>query len=78
MYRETPNGKCITGDYGSLLLQKEHSFQITEQHIREGLKEAHWPGRFEMVSQIPIVILDGAHNEEGISRFNGRVIEALS
>lgn len=49
------------------LLQKEHSLQITEQHLREGLKKAHWPGRFEMISSNPVVILDGAHNEEGIA-----------
>ena len=49
------------------LLQKEHSLQITEQHLREGLKKAYWPGRFEMVSSNPVVILDGAHNEEGIA-----------
>ena len=30
-------------------------------------KDAHWPGRFEFVSHNPILILDGAHNEEGVT-----------
>lgn len=39
---------------------------ISESHIRNGLKKAYWPGRFEIVSTKPFMILDGAHNEEGV------------
>ncbi|PLS01345.1 bifunctional folylpolyglutamate synthase/dihydrofolate synthase [Neobacillus cucumis] len=42
-------------------------FQVTEQSIRKGLKEAYWPGRFEILSEKPLVIIDGAHNQEGIT-----------
>ncbi|MBT2656834.1 bifunctional folylpolyglutamate synthase/dihydrofolate synthase [Bacillus sp. ISL-18] len=42
-------------------------FQVTEQSIRSGLKEAYWPGRFEILSENPLVIIDGAHNQEGIT-----------
>lgn len=48
------------------LLKKEIFPQISQEHIRMGLKGAKWPGRFEMVSENPLVILDGAHNEEGV------------
>ncbi len=51
----------------AILLGKEHSYLIEEHHIREGLQDAHWPGRFEFVSHNPILILDGAHNEEGVT-----------
>ena len=30
--------------------------------VRHGLRNAHWPGRFEIVRQEPLVVLDGAHN----------------
>ncbi|MEF8856114.1 MAG: folylpolyglutamate synthase/dihydrofolate synthase family protein, partial [Haloplanus sp.] len=30
--------------------------------IGRGLRSAHWPGRFEVVSREPFVVLDGAHN----------------
>ncbi|MDS0300729.1 dihydropteroate synthase [Halogeometricum sp. S1BR25-6] len=30
--------------------------------IERGLRGAHWPGRFEILSTEPLVILDGAHN----------------
>ncbi|MGM0972027.1 MAG: bifunctional folylpolyglutamate synthase/dihydrofolate synthase [Bacillota bacterium] len=48
------------------LLNKFYSFFIEEKHIRAGLKTAFWPGRFEIVSHDPLVVIDGAHNEEGI------------
>ena len=51
----------------ALLLGKEHSFKIGENHIREGLKKAYWPGRFELLSNDPLVVIDGAHNEEGVN-----------
>jgi dihydrofolate synthase / folylpolyglutamate synthase len=36
--------------------------RITEQAIRKGLAEARWPGRCEVVSEHPTLLLDGAHN----------------
>lgn len=48
-------------------LHRQGSFVITEQAIRIGLKNAYWPGRFEILSENPLVIIDGAHNDEGIS-----------
>ena len=38
---------------------------ITAQAIRKGLKEACWPGRFEILSRRPLAVLDGAHNPNG-------------
>ncbi|HVP90447.1 MAG TPA: folylpolyglutamate synthase/dihydrofolate synthase family protein [Terriglobales bacterium] len=33
--------------------------------ILRGIREARWPGRLETVHRRPLVVLDGAHNEEG-------------
>ncbi|MDP2647033.1 MAG: folylpolyglutamate synthase/dihydrofolate synthase family protein [Desulfobacterales bacterium] len=35
---------------------------ISEQAMRSGLKQNIWPGRLEIVSTEPLVLLDGAHN----------------
>ena len=40
-------------------------FPISEEHIRQGLSRAEWPGRLELVQQEPAVYLDGAHNPAG-------------
>ncbi len=41
-------------------------FPISESAIRMGLETVRWPGRFEIMLQHPTVILDGAHNGEGV------------
>ncbi|MCR5792408.1 MAG: bifunctional folylpolyglutamate synthase/dihydrofolate synthase [Lachnospiraceae bacterium] len=40
-------------------------FPITDDHIRAGIEKAYWPGRVELLSKEPMVILDGAHNTDG-------------
>lgn len=42
------------------------SFQVSEVAIRAGFSTVFWPGRFEVISEHPTVILDGAHNGEGV------------
>lgn len=37
-----------------------------DRSIRQGLREVFWPGRFDIVSHRPTVILDCAHNELSI------------
>jgi dihydrofolate synthase / folylpolyglutamate synthase len=39
-----------------------HDTKLTLEQVREGLLKTNWPGRMEVVSQTPYVILDGAHN----------------
>ena len=41
-------------------------FNISDEALREGLKSAKWPARFEIISRDPLVIFDGAHNPQGI------------
>ncbi|WP_044736402.1 folylpolyglutamate synthase/dihydrofolate synthase family protein [Geobacillus kaustophilus] len=48
------------------LLRLGYSFLIDPEHITDGLATATWPGRFERMSDNPLIILDGAHNEAGI------------
>lgn len=36
------------------------------ENIIAGLEQTEWKGRFEIVSQDPLTILDGAHNEDGV------------
>ena len=41
--------------------------RITRESIEEGLLAAHWSGRMEEV--LPGVVIDGAHNEDGVRAF---------
>ena len=42
------------------LLQKE--YPVSEEKVREGLIQVTWPGRMEVLSERPWIVLDGAHN----------------
>ena len=35
---------------------------VSTADIERGLRNAHWPGRFEVMEREPLVVLDGAHN----------------
>jgi dihydrofolate synthase / folylpolyglutamate synthase len=41
-----------------------NGYSVNINHIREGLQEAAWPGRFECIKEEPVIILDGAHNAD--------------
>lgn len=41
---------------------------LNHEALLRGLKRAFWPGRMEKISDDPVIILDGAHNEPGIER----------
>ncbi|GAD53481.1 dihydrofolate synthase / Folylpolyglutamate synthase / Alternative dihydrofolate reductase 2 / dihydropteroate synthase [Halarchaeum acidiphilum MH1-52-1] len=36
--------------------------EIDDATLARGLRKAHWPGRFEVMGDDPLVVLDGAHN----------------
>ena len=46
---------------------RSQGIDISENAVREGLCAAKWSARFEIISQAPLVIFDGAHNAEGIA-----------
>jgi dihydrofolate synthase / folylpolyglutamate synthase len=45
---------------------RAQGWKISEEAIRSGLASVVWPGRFDIVSRRPLVILDCAHNELSI------------
>jgi dihydrofolate synthase/folylpolyglutamate synthase len=46
----------------------EKGCHISRQSIIKGLAEVSWPGRFEILSRRPLVLVDGAHNRESARR----------
>ncbi|WP_302081012.1 dihydropteroate synthase [Salinibaculum rarum] len=41
---------------------------VTDETVARGLRNAHWPGRFELFGEDPLVVLDGAHNPDSCQR----------
>ena len=48
---------------------RENNFNITNDTILNSLSNIIHPGRFETISQSPLVIFDGAHNDNALSNF---------
>ncbi len=44
------------------ILQRSAQLRISFEAIRNGIENSRWPGRLEVVSNSPHLILDGAHN----------------
>lgn len=44
------------------------NLELNHEATRRGLKLAFWPGRMEKISDSPMIVLDGAHNEPAIRR----------
>lgn len=42
-------------------------WRISSEALRKGLASVRWPGRFEVLRRNPTVILDGAHNPQGVT-----------
>lgn len=51
------------------ILSKDANLRISRDAIKEGFKSAVNPARFEVLSHKPLIILDGAHNPDGIKAF---------
>ena len=41
-------------------------WKISEENIREGMRTVSWPGRFDVMQQDPLFIIDGGHNPQCI------------
>ncbi|MCR4429363.1 MAG: Mur ligase family protein, partial [Caldiserica bacterium] len=48
--------------FKTLEILKGYGFQWGETHLRKGFGELKWPGRMEVLSKSPLLVIDGAHN----------------
>jgi dihydrofolate synthase/folylpolyglutamate synthase len=48
---------------GLVELLREQGYLISDEQVQAGAREVQWPGRLQIVSTGPWIILDAAHNE---------------
>lgn len=51
-----------------LELANRENIDISKEIIEKGIYNSFWPGRFQIVNNNPLIIIDGAHNIDGINR----------
>ena len=64
---QVENLRCVLAAVEAL--NDIHGMGVTAEHIRKGIAEVKHPARFERLNDEPIVILDGAHNPNGLKAF---------
>jgi dihydrofolate synthase/folylpolyglutamate synthase len=47
-------------------LREKKFLKISDKQIKSGIEKTYWKGRYDIISEKPKVIIDGAHNKEGI------------
>lgn len=59
----------------ALEVVKQSGYNITEEGIIKGLDNCRFAGRFEILQENPVIVLDGGHNINGIEYFAKAVKE---
>ena len=55
-----------TNVLNAISILKNQGYNITENAIKNGLNNAKWHARFEIISHNPLIIFDGGHNPQGV------------
>ena len=50
--------------YAALQVGRKRGLAISDEAIRNGFSRTSWPGRFEVLSHHPLVVVDSAHNRD--------------
>ncbi len=50
-----------------ILYCQKHQLPVDEDTIRGGISSINWAGRMQVLSQKPLIIVDGAHNVHGVT-----------
>jgi dihydrofolate synthase/folylpolyglutamate synthase len=62
---------------GAALLLRERGLAMPDAAIQHGLATAQWPGRLEVISGEPPIVLDGAHNGDSAHKLVDSLREAF-
>lgn len=51
---------------------------VSIQNFVKGIEKTKWPGRFEVISDNPLIIRDGAHNEDAVRLLKNTIVSDKS
>lgn len=57
------------------VLRQKHYILLSDEAVYRGMLKARQTGRFEILSQRPAIIIDGAHNEDGLKALRQTVLK---
>ncbi len=56
---------------------RARGWRIPEAAVREGLSTVYWPGRFQLMAQKPLFIIDGGHNPQCLEALENAIRDYL-
>ena len=56
------------GAIETIRILNQRGFSITPEQLKDGLEQAEWEGRFSILSEQPLFVMDGAHNEDAAKK----------
>lgn len=62
---QVQNAMCVIEAVKQL---RKQGYIISKENLKRGLEQAQWEGRFSKLSQSPLFIIDGAHNEDAAQK----------
>jgi dihydrofolate synthase/folylpolyglutamate synthase len=60
-YHQVINGAVA---YAALQVLRRGKYPLTEAALQQGYSSVFWPGRFQILSRDPVVVIDSAHNRD--------------
>ena len=69
----TSTGKCRYKP--ALNVLKSLGFPISDKAIVEGFRQVDWPGRMQILSDDPLLVVDGAHNPYSIAKLRQAILK---
>lgn len=75
-----PGRHQVTNAISAILAAQElrnRGFSIRPEHMVRGIERTVLPARVQVIRRAPLILLDGAHNEDGIRRLTDTLRETL-
>jgi dihydrofolate synthase / folylpolyglutamate synthase len=64
--------------YAALRVADQEGLKISEAALAEGIKTVQWPGRFEILSRDPFLVVDSAHNRDSALKLHQAMDDYLA
>jgi dihydrofolate synthase/folylpolyglutamate synthase len=64
--------------YMALKVIQRAGIVVTDKSIKRGFEKVNWPGRFEVLIQKPLFIIDSAHNRDSVKKLSKTIDDYLA
>jgi dihydrofolate synthase/folylpolyglutamate synthase len=63
--------------YSALMVARQEGLHIVDEAIERGMASVFWPGRFEILSRDPMLVVDSAHNRDSALKLRRTIDDYL-